>query len=355
MNYIGSKYSLLPFLEDIFRQISDGTEKVFCDLFAGTGIVGRHFKTLGLKVIANDIQYYSYALNKAYLEIDQTPDFAAIRSALTTELKESESGLMTDPLEDFFQYLNRLPGQKGFISSNYGPAGNRYYYTEENAEKADALRLLIEEWKGGQLVTEPEYFYLITSLIEAMDRVANTASVYGAYLKKFKKSASRPMKLRPLQLVNHVAGCRVYNVDAGYLINTIDCDVLYLDPPYNHREYGANYHVLETIAKYDSPLLTGTTGMRDYDRSDFCKVKKAAKAFENIIRSARARHILVSYNDEGILPVEELQQLLALRGEPVIFRTEYNRFKADNGRQYKRDKTVEYVHYVRVVKSANPV
>ena len=351
MNYIGSKYSLLPFLEGVFRQISDGTEEVFCDLFAGTGIVGRHFKTLGLRVIANDIQYYSYVLNKAYLEIDQTPDFAAIRSALTTELKESESG----PLEDFFQYLNRLPGKKGFISSNYGPAGNRYYFTEENAEKADALRLLIEEWKGGKLVTEPEYFYLITSLIEAMDRVANTASVYGAYLKKFKKSASLPMRLRPLQLVNQVEGCRVYNVDAGYLINTIDCDVLYLDPPYNHREYGANYHVLETIAKYDSPQLTGTTGMRDYDRSDFCKVKKAAKAFENIIRAANTRHILVSYNDEGILPFEELQRLLALRGEPVIFRTEYNRFKADNGRLYKRDRTVEYVHYVRVVKSADAV
>lgn len=192
-------------------------------------------------------------------------------------------------------------------------------------------------------------------MIEAVDQVANTASVYGAYLKKFKKSACKTLTLKPLQLVNHVAGCKVYNADANLLINSISSDILYIDPPYNHREYGANYHVLETVARYDSPALTGMTGLRDYSRSDFCKVKKAANAFENIIRAANTHHILVSYNDEGILPFEELQRLLALRGEPVIFKTEYNRFKADNGRLYKRDRTVEYVHYVRVVKSADAV
>jgi len=352
MNYIGSKYSLLPFLEGVFRQVCDGTEKTFCDLFAGTGVVGRHFKSLGLRVIANDIQYYAYSLNKAYIELNHPPDFSNLRLAIVDELKCYRS-LLSDPLDELFQYLNNTPGKKGFITNHYSPAGNRKYYTEQNAEKADALRQLLEVWREKQLINDQEYFYIIASLIEAIDQVANTASVYGAYLKSFKKSATRPLNLRPIQLINHVENCQAYNRNAIQLIKEIDCDILYLDPPYNHREYGANYHVLETIAKYDSPSLSGTTGMREYEKSDFCKNKKVAPAFEEIIRNAKAKHILVSYNDEGLLPIEKLQSILELRGNPQMFTTSYSRFKADNGRVYKRDSTVEHVHYVRVIKSAN--
>lgn len=351
MNYIGSKYTLLPFLEGIFHQISDGTEKIFCDLFAGTGMVGRHFKSLGFRIIANDIQYYAYSLNKAYIELNHLPDFNKLRLTLADELR-SYNSLLSDPLDEFFQFLNNIPGKKGFITNNYSPAGNRKYYTEHNAEKADALRQLIEEWLEKQLINEQEYFYLLASLIEAIDQVANTASVYGAYLKSFKKSAVRPLWLKPIQLVNNVENCKVYNLNATQLIKEIDCDILYLDPPYNHREYGANYHVLETIAKYDTPSLSGTTGMREYQKSDFCKNKKVATAFEEVVRHAKTKHILVSYNDEGLLSFDKLQSILELRGIPQLFTKPYSRFKADSGRVYKRDKTVEYVHYVRVIKSA---
>lgn len=354
MNYIGSKSSLLPFLEDVVRQVSDGTDKIFCDLFAGTGAVGRHFKSLGLSVIANDIQYYAYALNKAYIGIDQPPEFKQLQTTLAGGSGRIKA-LFADPLETVLGYLNELPGRQGFISSNYSPAGERYYYTESNAERADAIRMLVEDWHDRQLIDEQEYFYLIATLIEAIDQVANTASVYGAYLKSFKKSACRPLTLKPLRLVKSVGSCQVHNIynkEATQLIREIDCDILYLDPPYNQREYGANYHVLETIARYDTPVLTGTTGMRDYRRSDFCKNRKVASAFEEIIRHARAKHILISYNDEGLLPGRELQRLLALRGEPATFNTSYNRFKADSRRTYKREGTTEYVHYVRVATAA---
>jgi adenine-specific DNA-methyltransferase len=182
--------------------------------------------------------------------------------------------------------------------------------------------------------------------------VANTASVYGAYLKHFKASATKPLRLRPLELTNHVQGCRVWNRDANELIKEIACDVLYLDPPYNHRQYGANYHVLETIAAYDNPELKGVTGMRAYPKSEYCRKDAAARAMAHLIRSARTKHILVSYNDEGVMSLEDIQQILSLRGEPKLFQTEYNRFKADNGREYKKDSTVEYVHYVRVIKAS---
>lgn len=351
MNYIGSKSSLLPFLEHVVRQVTDGTEKTFFDLFAGTGAVGRHFKSLGFTVIANDIQYYSYILNKAYIGIDRQPEFRQLRSDLSAELSLPQTAFESG-VELVLAYLNQLPGRRGFISSNYSPAGKRNYYTQSNAERADAIRMLVEDWRRLNLINEYEYFYLLAALIEATDQVANTASVYGAYLKAFKKSACRPLTLKPLRVLSRGDGCQVHNQEATKLIGAIGCDILYLDPPYNQRQYGANYHVLETIARYDSPVLSGATGMREYPRSDFCKNRKAGSAFEEIIRRARARHILISYNDEGLLPVAELQRLLALRGTPTIFTTSHSRFKADSGRVYKRAETTEYVHYVRVTTPA---
>ncbi len=352
MNYIGSKLTLLPFLKDVFERVKDGDEKTFCDIFAGTGAVGRHFKSLGFKVIANDLQYYAYALNKAYLEINETPDFAALRKRFAKELKNYPS-LLNDSAQEVLAFINDVPGVVGFITENYSPVGGRQYYTQENAEKADAIRQKIEQWRKRKLLTEQEYFYVLCSLLEAIDQVANTASVYGAYLKKFKASALKPLRLKPLELTNHVSDCRAWNRDANELINEIECDVLYLDPPYNHRQYGANYHVLETIAAYDNPALKGVTGMREYPKSNYCRKDAAYSAMENLIRKAKAKHILVSYNDEGVMTFEELQAILGLRGTPQIFQTNYNRFKADNGREYKKDATIEYVHYVKVIKSAS--
>ncbi len=349
MNYIGSKHTLLPFIERVFRQISDGSEKTACDIFAGTGAVGRLFKRLGLRVLANDFQYYAYALNKAYIEINEQPPFAQLRRKYKNEFAwfdKQRSG----SIESALAFVNSIDGAPGFIAKNYGPAGDRLYYTEENAEKADAIRQTIEDWRAREIITEQEYFYLLCSLLEAIDQVANTASVYGAFLKKFKQSALKPLTLKPLTLYNHVAGCRAFMRDANELIEEIECDVLYLDPPYNHRQYGANYHVLETIAAYDAPKLTGMTGMRDYQRSLYCKPRAAGEAMERLIAGARARHILISYNDEGVLSFEEIRRILSLRGKPKTFSQAYNRFKADGNREYKRDATVEYLHYARVVK-----
>lgn len=346
MNYIGSKHSLLSFLENVWREVRDREEQTACDIFAGTGAVGRMFKRLGLRVIANDFQQYAFALNKAYLEINHQPRFVRLLRAYQPFAKiEAPSSS-----EKVLALLNSLEGSAGFIAENYSPAGKRFYYSADNAEKADAIRQSIETWREQKLISKHEYFYLLASLLEAIDQVANTASVYGAFLKTFKASALRPLTLKPLELSNHVKGCEVHNCDANALIREIECDVLYLDPPYNHRQYGANYHVLETIAAYDAPQVSGVTGMREYQRSRYCQSKHAAEALEDLIVNARTRHILLSYNDEGVLSAEEIRRILKLRGKPKTFKQKYNRFKADNGREYKRDATVEFVHYVRVVK-----
>jgi adenine-specific DNA-methyltransferase len=342
MNYIGSKYSLLPFIEKVFRRIYQGSDATICDLFAGTGAVGRRFKERGLRIIANDLQYYAYALNKAYIEIDQTPAFKGALREIGDRIHEAGD----DPAAVVLAFLDRLPGVKGFIAGHYGPEGKRFYYTEANAEKADAIRQTIERWRERRVIDEQEYFYLLCSLLEAIDQVANTASVYGAYLKKFKSTALKPLRLKPLVLHPAPPDCRVFQRDANELVREIECDVLYLDPPYNHRQYGANYHVLETIAAYDSPRLSGVTGMREYQRSLYCQQSAAADALEDLVRNANAAHILLSYNDEGVLRPDQIRRILKLRGKPRTFRRRYTRYKADNGRAYKRDATIEHLHYV---------
>lgn len=343
MNYIGSKQTLLPFLERVFRRIATGDEIVFCDLFAGTGAVGRFFKRLGLRIIANDIQYYAYALNKAYLEIDYPPRFLNLLSVYKPLIDDGR-----EPVEQTLSLVNKLHGRRGFISENYAPRGGRLYYTDENAERVDAIRESLEEWRSEGLISEHEYFYLLCSLLEAIDQVANTASVYGAFLKQFKATALRPLELRAIELSDHVRGCCVFQEDANELIERIECDVLYLDPPYNHRQYGANYHVLETIASNDRPNLRGVTGMRDYARSRYCVPSTAGEALADLVAKARTQHILFSYNDEGVIGFDEVRRILAMRGRVTTFKTTYSRFKADRNRTYKRETTTEYLHHVKI-------
>src|SRR5262247_526887 len=127
MNYIGSKHSLLPFIEKIFLKIRDNQVTTFCDIFAGTGAVGRHFKQLGLRVIANDFQYYAYALNKAYLEINGTSAFDGLRRKYGKKIARASE----EPVSEVLAFVNALPRVKGFIALNYGPAAERFYYTQE--------------------------------------------------------------------------------------------------------------------------------------------------------------------------------------------------------------------------------
>lgn len=124
-----------------------------------------------------------------------------------------------------------------------------------------------------------------------------------------------------------------------------------MDPPYNQRQYSANYHVLETIARYDNPILKGKTGMRDYSnqKSKYSIKREVKKTFEDLIMNADAKYIFLSYNNEGLMSFEEIREIMSKRGEYGSFEKEYNRFKADNeseNRHIKTNKTTEYLHYV---------
>lgn len=352
MNYIGSKLSLLNFLEESINKVVDKDCDTFCDLFAGTGIVGRHFKRMGYKIIANDIQYYSYVLNRHYIGNHKELTFSKLKNKIS-ELK----GIKIKDRKGFVcNYLSDLKGRKGFIYKNYSLSGTedkkerRQYFSDENAMRCDAIRKKVEGWKKENLISNNEYYFLITSLLESIDKYANTASVYGAFLKKLKKTAQGSLILKPAELIINDQEHKVFNEDINEISKKVKGDILYLDPPYNHRQYATNYHLLETIAKYDEPEIHGKTGLRNYEKekSLYCSRVKVKEAFRDLILKAKTKYIFLSYNNEGLMTLGDIKEIMSLRGKYNYFTKEYSRFKADKSknRNYKADKTVEYLHYV---------
>ena len=219
MNYIGSKYSILSYIDEVIEDfVKPKKNVVFCDIFAGTGVVSKYFKEKRYNIIANDIQYFSYVTLKGLIENSDGLEF------------EKLSKKHIDP----FITLNGLNGKKGFIYKNYSLGGTkgkefkRQYFSDENAKKIDAIRMKIEKWKKRKLITDNEYYYLLSCLIEAADKVANTSSVYEAFLKDLKKSAQKTIIISPLELVFKNKKYEIYNKDSKELIREIKGDILYL-------------------------------------------------------------------------------------------------------------------------------
>jgi len=307
MNYIGSKAKLLSFIETTISEFVKNklSEKIFCDLFAGSGCVGYHFAQKGYTIISNDAEYYSYVLNHAMLQ--------------TTNL---------DGINERMVALNALPPIEGMMYQQYclGSGSGRNYFSDANAQKIDALRQGIEAYKDDEAL----YFYLLASLLISADKVANTASVYSAFLKKLKPLAQEKLHLRALELehIPSLTAHQVYCTDANTLISTIEGDILYMDPPYNRRQYGANYHILNTIARYDSFTPKGKTGVRSYESSAYCKTTTALKALEKLIQEAKFSYIFISYNDEGIISQEAIMKMMQKYGRYESVKVPHQRFKA---------------------------
>jgi len=333
MNYIGSKFRLAGFIENTIHSVvgSDLSQKIFCDLFAGTGIVGRTFKTAARSVIANDVEYYSYVLNKNYIENH-------------VEIPDKQEAI---------DELNQLPLMEGgFIYKNYciGSGAGRQYFSDHNGKKIDTIRQCIESWKKTGTIADNLYYFLLASLLESADKLANTASVYGAYLKHLKRSAQKELILEPADFDVNENEHQVFKEDSNVLVKKIEGDILYLDPPYNARQYGANYHILNTIAKYDDFMPNGKTGLRKYQRSDWCRRNKVENVFDDLLKNARFKYVFLSYNNEGLMPMETVRKIMGQYGRYDLASTDYQRFKADRdeNRNHKASKTEEFVHILEM-------
>tara|TARA_R110000772_G_scaffold20466_2_gene56787 strand:+ start:85021 stop:86010 length:990 start_codon:yes stop_codon:yes gene_type:complete len=325
MNYIGSKKKLLTFIESTINDnVPNISDKTFCDLFAGTGIVGNHFKDKVNKVISNDLEYYSYVLNRNYI-------------GNSNEIEDKE---------DYIKSLNNLPLiTDGFIYQNYCRGeSDRQYFSDNNGQKIDTIRQGIENLKTG--ISDDLYYFLLASLLESADKVANTASVYGAYLKDLKKTAQKDLILSSASFKLTDNPNDTYNLDSNELISKIDGDILYLDPPYNARQYGSNYHILNTIALYNEFIPKGVTGLPEYNRSKYCSKVSVIEEFESLIQNARFKYIFLSYNNEGLMSVKDVESIMSNYGTYKLVKKDYQRFKADKdkNRKFKAKKTEEYLH-----------
>ncbi len=306
MRFIGGKALLLKNIETVINENTDGSENVFCDIFAGSAAVAKHFKPR-YEILSNDIMYFSYVLQKASIEINETPRFEGL-SALG----------ICDPVKylETTDIIN-ADAREQFILNNYSPSDGceRMYLQPQNAARIDFIRSEIERWKNSGALTDDGYYYLLSSLIDGVPYVSNITGTYGAYLKHWDRRSYERIKLVAPYICDNRRRNMCYNEDANKLVKLLEGDIIYIDPPYNNRQYAPNYHLLETIAKYDKPPLHGVTGMRPYNdlKSAYCIKGEAAEAFDDLISNAKFSNIVLSYGDDGIIPVDQIEGILKKR------------------------------------------
>lgn len=311
-NYIGSKKKLIDFIDTPIKDIIT-SDTTFLDAFAGTGIVGSSFeRKYNCNIIANDMEYYSYIINYALLCVPFTKKLDKIIKTINTlQVKNTEYKL---------------------IVNNYSPDGDRLFWTKDNAFRCDFIRYYIDKLLEKTSITQSEHIYLVACLLAAMDKRANTTSVYGAFLKQFKKSAIPQIVIEPIHRVEKMnPNNQVYNLNINSsTIYERDYDIVYLDPPYNERMYSSNYHPLNYIAHYKDLSIYGKTGLiTDYNKSKYCHKSNAFEMLTELIENLKTKHIILSYNNEGIMKLDDIKKLFMSKGNLTLYKKIYKKYKSN--------------------------
>jgi adenine-specific DNA-methyltransferase len=351
MRYIGNKTRLLGFIRRVLRSRGIAAGRAV-DPFSGTASVARALKRWGFAVQASDIMAYGYTFARAYVQVVQPPRFPG----LVAETGEAQ-------LHHVLAWLNRIPPCPGFVHEHYSPAGTagaqhgRMYFTPGNAARIDAARAQVEAWLCDGRIDADGYHTLVAAIIEAADRVANTTGVYAAFVKTWQPNALRPLQLRPEPHVRG-NGCSAARLDAETAVSTAGAfDLLYLDPPYNARQYAGYYHIPEILSRgwFDGAVATrGKTGLiEDRElRSDWSSSRRCVAAFERLLAAADCQHIVMSYNAEGIIPESAIERALTdygRRGTYRRYRRGYRRYRSDAdgvNRRYRGNVVNEYLYCV---------
>jgi site-specific DNA-methyltransferase (adenine-specific) len=338
IRYIGCKQKLLARIHECVLKCTENIEHRPCvlfDAFSGTGTVSSHFSENGFKIISCDILSAASLLTKCKVGI--TKQKIQFRNLVATSSPNT--------IERVLSILNDLPGEEGYITTTYTPIGNRMYFTTANGKKIDAIRRQIDSWFKATQITQDEHDFLLGCLLNAVSLVSNTAGTYGAYNKKWDKRAEKPITL---ENCFHL-GDTSHTVLHGNVIQHLDsheCDILYIDPPYNERQYGSYYHLLETIVRNDNPDVKGVTGVRDCSdvKSDFCNKKRIESALSTLLKSAKATFVIMSYNNEGLLSKDKIIELMNKYGEVHCEEIPYERY---NRVKDKGSDVVEYLFTLR--------
>jgi adenine-specific DNA-methyltransferase len=308
--YLGSKTKLLNFIDDVLQKEKIEFES-FADIFAGTGTVANHFYG-NSKIIVNDILESNNYIYRAFFGKDQ--------------IREEK---LKDRLK-FYNELNINKYGKNYFSENF----SNTYFDAKNAKKIGIIRDDIEKLFAEKIISNREKAYLLTSLMYAFDKIANTVGHYDAYRKV--DIPEKRLFLLPLAIRNSTYTSEIYRDDANELVKKIKADVVYIDPPYNSRQYCDAYHLLENVAVWKKEQVYGTA--RKMDRSHLksqYNMKTAGVAFCDLINNINAKYILLSYNDMGTsgnarsqsrISDHEILSALKRKGEVKIFETDFKQF-----------------------------
>jgi adenine-specific DNA-methyltransferase len=291
IKYIGSKRRLVGLIGSVVAGLPDVRRA--CDLFTGTTRVAQQLKRDGLFVIANDLATYSEVFARTYIEADvRVIDVARIERQLAR--------------------LHSLAPVDGWFTEHC--CRKARYFQPHNGMRIDAIRAGIDDLARDDL----EHALLLTSLIEAADRVDSTTGVQMAYLKQWAPRSGNDLELRVPELL--AGPGQATRADANELAASLsadDVDLVYLDPPYNQHKYYGNYHIWETLVRNDQPSTYGIANKRDDCRtssSDYNSSRRARAAFARLVDDIAAPYVLVSFSDEGFLDVADIRGMLGERG-----------------------------------------
>lgn len=331
MRYLGNKDSILYEIEKLLeRKNLLQKNYVLFDAFCGTGSVSRNFSDI-YKIVINDNLLmpltYSYG------------------SLIANDCDFNELGF--NP----FKYFNKSKEiVEGFFYNNYSPKkSGRMYFNDYNAGRIDFFRIKISEWYTDKKINVKEYNYLLACLLESVSKVSNVAGVYGAYLKTWDPRALKDIIF--LQIENDkkcVHDVEKYNMNISEIIDKVDCDILYLDPPYTKNKYSVQYHILETLIRYDNPTLKGITGTRDMSWvSQTWSTKNAVEVeFENTVAKTKAKHVILSYSSDGLMTKEYILNVLRRHCEKdsvECIEIPYKKYR--NYKTHKDNDHYEYLFY----------
>lgn len=312
--FLGNKYKLLPFITKVVQD-ECGDIHTFADIFAGTGSVASAFTDK--KLITNDILYSNYIANFAWFGAENYS-------------KEKIIAIIQE-------YNSLSVDEDNYMSKNFADT----YFSLEDCRKIGFIRQNIEDRYTLKEINERERALLITSLIYAMDKIANTCGHYDAYRRNgsFDKHLVLAVPLAENNLNSDNICC---NTDSNVLVQSIEADLVYIDPPYNSRQYCDAYHLLENVARWDKPEVFGVAKKMDRTslKSDYC-TQKAAAAFADLIENIHAKYIMLSYNNmaekgnersNAKITDEDIISILEKRGTVKIFSEDYKAFST--GKSY---------------------
>ncbi|HEY4321635.1 MAG TPA: DNA adenine methylase [Gemmatimonadales bacterium] len=303
IKYLGSKRLIADQITGIVGAWP--TARSVVDLFSGTSRVGHALKRAGLRVLSNDYAAYAHALATCYVQAD------------------ADDWLI--PAEILISELQHTPPSPGYFTETFCVESR--FFTPENGARIDAIRDEI-----GRRALPPELHAIaLVSLMEAADRVDSTTGVQMAYLKGWAPRASKPLTLRvPALLPRATAGRGVALCeDAVTAAQHLSADVAYLDPPYNQHSYLGNYHIWETLVRWDAPEAYGVARKRVDTRSrpsPFNSRRGCSDAMAAIINAIDAELLIVSFNNEGFVSRDEMIQLLSRRGDVLVVERDFKRY-----------------------------